>query len=240
MTATTALWVKNSKTVLTIERFIRFFHAITKWTIHEIFSVMYPVSEITVLIKTTFENEIAILIASAGLRIFTIFWFRVEECWSGNNLHKITKLIYRTSRKIKLSAIIERIPVITPPVFLTINGECRLWMVDAHDIISRGITFSPIEFSLITKCEASLLSTVRTQCGIWNIEFLPYKNRWYLWVEFDILICNRETCTTFFTNSIFYEMLSRWDRKHVTILEKRFRTQKKTHAYPIWVFFGFV
>jgi hypothetical protein len=84
---------------------------------------VYPVSKITVFIEAAFEDEIAILISRAGLRIFTIFGFSIEKCGSGYDSHEFSKLVDSTFFEIESSPIFEWIPSVTPPVFLAINSE---------------------------------------------------------------------------------------------------------------------
>lgn len=114
-------------------------------------NVSHPVAIVDIFEPSSREGVVAVFQKSYMVVVFCIFCREGEYAEVRDFLKEFSVLLHSTSLEIKLSPIAHRIPCITPPVFLIIDGIWLIWTIDAYYLLPCGITLPLIELSLVSK-----------------------------------------------------------------------------------------
>lgn len=145
-------------------------------TIHTIYTLVYELPICTILIFCRSKGHIHIFIGDAVGGVLTV---DIVICHIHRrmryHMHEFVKLLEKSPRKVKIPPIAQRIPLVTPPLLALVDGIRFVGRIHRDHRESLGITFSFVEFSLISKGETTLLTTVGTESGRGNEVFFHPK-----------------------------------------------------------------
>lgn len=165
----------------------------TKTAIEGIFAMSYTRIIVAFFIEIRIKDEITITTITHVIGIIRVFkrWNLLDM----NSRHSLLKIIILCEKwlwKIKFSSIVCRVIFIREPIITRKYRIFCLTFVVWNQLFSCCTAFSLIEFSFITKGEASLLSLFWTELRSRDLVFLPIKSRRDLVIEFEIFISDDE------------------------------------------------
>lgn len=120
-------------------------------TVKTIFTIDNPFWIVNMFWIGSVNTEIAIFDMICVVSKFCIFTVFCKEIDTRHTKLKWLELFKKWCIKIKLCPIVYRGPVISPPYFLIIDGIGFIGRVNWDNLVSRLVTFSMIEFSLVSK-----------------------------------------------------------------------------------------
>jgi hypothetical protein len=141
---------------------IRKFTLFTTETVQGILRIKNSVAVVTVFIMITDKNKVTILIVGGTIGVIAVLIIGDKSGRMGYNLHQLPKLFKETSLKIKVFAIRQSFPTITPPLALVIDFKGLIGTVNRNDLFAGEIALAIVEHPFITKRHTPLQTTVRT------------------------------------------------------------------------------
>lgn len=68
--------------------------------------------------------------------VIAIFRLAVKNIETRNNFLKLSELLKKRFIKVEISTVLQRIPIITPPFLMLVNGETMGWIVHRDNRIA--------------------------------------------------------------------------------------------------------
>ncbi len=122
---------------------------VTVRAVHHVLTVVDAVREVAILIVVTLRNQVTVLDVSGAVSEVTI----LERSGYHKPRHvrdivlEFLVLLKEWSIKIKITAVLHRIPSVTPPLFHIINREFVITVVGRDNPLARFITLPVVEFA---------------------------------------------------------------------------------------------
>jgi len=126
-------------------------------TIHDI-AVVHPVDAVhAVLVKVPAADEVAVLVPLAHVAERAVLRLDVGECRAGDLELQIMELLEEGAGKIKVSAIVERIPLVAPPDVRAIHLVRFVRCEHGDGTLPREVTLAPVEHAAVPKAQPVLV-----------------------------------------------------------------------------------
>ena len=96
-------------------------------------------NESTLLAVVAREEEIAVFVAAAHVRVIAVFVLERSQTPSGNNAHQGLELVEERQREVHRPAVGKRIPLVAPPLGEFVDLERFVRRVHGDDLLPRTI-----------------------------------------------------------------------------------------------------
>jgi hypothetical protein len=177
---------------LAVDHFIAQLELIPIVGIHHIDAMYIDRAVIHPLTPPAAKIEITVFVLFFIIAVRAVLAISIRKSEPRDKLKKLKKLLEKWAVKIKVSAIIQRVPLIAPPDVWLVNRVRTLGIINGNDFLSTEITLSVKEFSLIAKAETSLPATVRAKGWIWDEVLFPAKHRTDVFSKLPFSVRNHE------------------------------------------------
>lgn len=145
-------------------------------------------------------HEIAVFRVISIIHIIAVDAVAVTEgSDTGNGLYEGFELREERTREVNFLPVGRRIPRITPPTVVAVDGERSLRRVSGNDFFLAQVTWTLIECEFIAESHPPLETTVGAECRSWHLK---------LFVKCQVSIADRELIFTVLTCSGFIHTTS--------------------------------
>ena len=181
--------------MLTVDTLITNFAVEDEEAIDEILAPMDIHAVVTIFVVVRREDQIAIPVSGCQIRVVAILILGLQIHGPHRSLEKqISELLEKRARKIEVTTILERIPLVRVPLPMIVDGVGRVRSVDRENLLPREIALPMIESLLVPPRQTSLLTTVRTQSRRRDQLFFAAKYRGHFLVEHEIIGSDFKRC----------------------------------------------
>ena len=129
-----------------------------------------PVAVVNILAPKCDSGQVAVFVLPGVVCVVAVLALLIDEREPRNCELQFPELLEERSTEIKLAAVVQRVPSITPPDLLLVHLERRIGRIHRDDVASGEIALPFVHVTLVTKGEAALLSTVGAVGGIGYID----------------------------------------------------------------------
>ncbi len=207
-TVITVLTPKKRMTIIGVAYLVAVFAFVDKGTIQTMLGFLKPATIFTKFVIWRFINEITVSTIGSEIGKFTVFILGCDDIDLWYATMELSELFKKWSVKIKIRAVVQRIPIIAPPHFLIVDGIRLIRRVERYDGFFCFITFSLVQFSLISPGKSSTFSFFWRESWRGYEIFYPWENRRLFIVILEILISHKKIFSRYLAFFGFYYLIS--------------------------------
>jgi limonene-1,2-epoxide hydrolase len=142
-----------------------------------VLAFLQPIAVQTILVVAALEDEVAIPAIGDEVAVFGILDIGHGHVHAWHSERELMELLEERARKIKVTAILERIPPIPPPFLVAVDLYWLIGRKFGDDLLAGEIAFAVIQASFVTLRMAALPATIRAEGRRRECFFLAIKCR---------------------------------------------------------------